>query len=68
MDPIRFKEDLKVTMQALGWRSSMMNKQPFEEWRYLPLKDDISSTTFWYQNEPHASFPTLPTLEYIEVI
>lgn len=32
-DPIYFKEDLKVTIQALGWRS---------EGRYLPLQDDIS--------------------------
>ena len=39
MDPIRFEEDLKVTMQALGWRSGG---------RYLPLQDDISSVAFWY--------------------
>ena len=26
MDPIRFKEDLKVTIQALGWRSMMEEK------------------------------------------
>jgi len=53
-DPVRFETDLKVTMQALGWQS---------EGRYLPLEDDISSTTFWYQTEPHAPFPKLPSRE-----
>ena len=68
MDPIRFKQDLRVTIQALGWRSASLNKRPFEEWRYLPLQDDIASTTFWYQTEPHAPFPELPAAEYLEVI
>lgn len=39
MDPIRFTSDLKVTIQALGWRSGG---------RYLPLQDDIASVAFWY--------------------
>jgi hypothetical protein len=51
MDPVRFEKDLKVTMQALGWKS---------EGRYLPLKDDLSSVAFWYQTEPHTPFPRLP--------
>lgn len=59
MDPIRFQQDLRVTIQALGWRS---------EGRFLPLQDDIASTAFWYQREPHAAFPTLPDRDYIEVI
>jgi len=54
MDPVRFESDLKVTMQALGWKS---------EGRYLPLKDDLSSVAFWYQAEPHAPFPKLPDKE-----
>ena len=58
MDPIRFESDLKVTIQALGWRSG---------WRYLPLQDDISSTAFWYQAEPHEPFPKLPDKDYLEV-
>jgi len=53
-DPVRFEKDIKVTMQALGWQS---------EGRYLPLEDDISSTVFWYQTEPHAAFPKLPSRE-----
>ncbi len=57
-DPIRFDKDLRVTVQALGWRDGG---------RYLPLKDDIASTVFWYQTEPHASFPKLPTKDELEV-
>ncbi len=59
MDPVRFEEDLKITMQALGWRSGG---------RYLPLQDDIASTSFWYQSEPHGAFPVLPDRDGLEVI
>lgn len=59
MDPIRFEDDLKVTIQALGWRS---------EWRYLPLQDDIASVAFWYQAEPHQPYPSLPDKNGLEVI
>jgi hypothetical protein len=58
MDPIRFDQDLKVTIQALGWRSGG---------RYLPLQDDIASVAFWYQTEPHAPFPKLPDKDYLEI-
>jgi hypothetical protein len=57
-DPIRFEKDLKVTIQALGWRSGG---------RYLPLQDDIASTVFWYQTEPHNPFPALPGKDALEV-
>jgi len=50
-DPIRFEKDLKVTIQALGWK---------ENGKYLPLQDEISSVAFWYQTEPHTPFPPLP--------
>lgn len=60
-DPIRFKKDLRVTIQALGWKSTA---QPGE---YLPLQDDISSVVYWYQTEPHAKFPALPPREGLEV-
>lgn len=63
VDPIRFGEELKVTIQALGWRSNIGGKR-----RYLPLQDDISSTAIWYQTEPHASFPILPDLNTLEVV
>ncbi|HZP02486.1 MAG TPA: glycoside hydrolase family 172 protein [Terriglobia bacterium] len=58
MDPIRFEKDLRVTIQALGWRSGG---------RYLPLQDDISSVAYWYQAEPHAAFPRLPDKDYLEI-
>jgi hypothetical protein len=57
-DPVRFATDLRVTIQALGWRSGG---------RYLPLTDDISSVAFWYQTEPHAAFPKLPSKDELEV-
>ena len=58
-DPIRFESDLKVTIQALGWR---------EGGRYLPLQDDIASVAFWYQTLPTAPFPKLADKDYLEVI
>jgi len=58
-DPIRFERDLRVTIQALGWRSGG---------RYLPLQDDIASVAYWYQTLPTAPFPPLPDADYLEVI
>jgi len=53
-DPICFQEDLRVTIQALGW---------WPNGRYQPLADDIASVAYWYQKEPHADFPEFPGLE-----
>jgi hypothetical protein len=50
MDPIRFRQDLRVTIQALGWDHGKVVKKD----------DDISSVAYWYQAEPHAAFPALP--------
>jgi len=58
-DPIRFQQDLRITMQALGWRSDR---------RYLPLQDDIASVAFWYQTLPSPTFPPLPERDELEVI
>jgi hypothetical protein len=58
MDPIRFKKDLRVTIQALGWRNGH---------RYLPLQDDISSVAFWYQTHPAKPFPKLATRDQLEI-
>ncbi len=63
MDPIRFQLDLRVTIQDLGYRSALEGKG-----RYYPRRDDIASTAFWYQAEPHAVFPPLPGLDDLEVI
>jgi len=61
MDPVRFRDDLRVTIQALGWR-------PRKQRTYLPLQDDIASVAFWYQTLPTAPFPELPDRDYLEVI
>jgi len=54
MDPIAFDRDLRVTIQALGWG---------DDGKYKLLSDDIASVAYWYQAEPHAAFPPLPTLD-----
>ncbi|HTP58379.1 MAG TPA: glycoside hydrolase family 172 protein, partial [Spirochaetia bacterium] len=59
MDPIRFQKQLRVTIQALGWRSGR---------RYLPLQDDMASVAFWYQVLPTAPFPRFPDRDSLEVI
>jgi hypothetical protein len=53
MDPICFDQELKVTIQALGWG---------DDGKYKLLSDDIASVAYWYQAEPHALFPALPLL------
>lgn len=58
MDPIRFEQDLRVTIQALGWR---------KDGRYLPLQDDLASVAYWYQTLPTAPFPALPAKDYLEI-
>jgi hypothetical protein len=59
VDPIRFRSDLRVTIQALGWRN---------DWTYLPLQDDIASVAYWYQTLPTATFPPLPSRARLEVV
>jgi hypothetical protein len=58
-DPIRFQDNLRVTIQALGWRSGG---------RYLPLQDDIASVAYWYQSLPTSPFPPLPDKDALEII
>lgn len=58
-DPIRFEENLRVTIQALGWRS---------EGRYLPMQDDIASVAYWYQTHPAKPFPPFPSRDQLEII
>ena len=54
LDSIGFQQDLKVTVQALGW---------WPDGRYEPLTDDIASVAYWYQHEPHAGFPEFPPID-----
>ena len=58
-DPVRFSENIRVTCQALGWRS---------EHRYLPLRDDIASVAYWYQELPSAPPPALPDRNALEIV
>ena len=58
-DPVRFAQDLRITIQALSWRDGG---------RYLPLQDDIASVAFWYQTLPTAPFPPLPDKDTLEVL
>lgn len=59
-DPVRFAEDLRVTVQGLGWRNGYKG--------YLPLQDDLASVAYWYQTLPTRAFPALPTRDYLEVV
>lgn len=53
-DPICFKKDLRVAVQALGWYPTR---------KFQPLTDDIASVAYWYQEKPAAGgFPGLPAL------
>ncbi|MDL0420646.1 DUF2961 domain-containing protein [Caldibacillus thermoamylovorans] len=53
LDPIRFNEDLKVTIQQIG----VSKKGLFER------QDDIASVAYWYQTEPHYPFEKLAKKE-----
>ncbi len=53
-DCIGFEEDLRVTVQALGW---------YPNGTYRPLTDDVYSVAYYYQTEPHQPFPKLPAVE-----
>ncbi|MBR4941821.1 MAG: DUF2961 domain-containing protein [Clostridia bacterium] len=53
-DSIGFASDLRVTVQLLGW---------YPNGTFRPLCDDIGSVAYWYQQEPHETFPALPDLK-----
>jgi hypothetical protein len=63
-DPIQFRERIKVTIQALGWKNW---DNPNGIHRYLPLQDDISSTAFWYQTLPSKPLKKLPSVDKLEI-
>ncbi|MBX3091297.1 MAG: DUF2961 domain-containing protein [Cryobacterium sp.] len=58
LDPIFFREKLRVDIQALGWKSG---------WRYLPLRDDIASTALFYLDRPTARRPKSPSADDLEI-
>jgi len=48
-DPIYWKKDIRVTIQQIGWKGGLYERQ-----------DDWSTTTFWYEPLPAAPLPPLP--------
>ncbi len=59
LDPVRFGADIRVTVQALGWRS---------QGRYLPLCDDIASTAWWYADTAEGVPGSSLDADFMEVI
>jgi len=51
-DPIRFTEDLRITVQQIGDHPKTHE--------YFERSDDIASVAYWYQKEPHNPFPEFP--------
>jgi hypothetical protein len=58
LDPIHFATDVRVDIQALGWKTGH---------RYQPLTDDIASTAFFYLDRPEAARHVLPTADELAV-
>lgn len=59
-DPIYFAKDIRITIQALGWRSNS---------RYLPLQSaDISSVAYFYIDTPCVESRPLPDADGLELI
>ncbi len=58
-DPIRFTQDIRVTVQALGWRSGR---------RYLPLQDDVASVSYFYLKDLGTPLHPLPDKNDLEII
>lgn len=59
MDPVRFEQDLRVTIQVLKITS---------DGRFMPAQHDICSVAYWYQTLPAAPFPKLPDKDYLEIV
>jgi hypothetical protein len=58
LDPIHFASDVRVDIQALGWKTGH---------RYQPLTDDIASTAYFYLDRPEAARPELPAFDDLAV-
>jgi len=48
-DPIFWKKDCRVTIQQIGWREGLYERQ-----------DDWSCATFWYEPVPSEKLPAMP--------
>jgi len=50
-DPIYYKKDIRVTIQQIGWRDGLYERQ-----------DDWSCSAFWYEPIPSAKLPPMPDI------
>ena len=57
-DPIYFKENLRITIQALGWN---------KDYKYLPFEDDISSVAYWYSDNLNDEYPEMQTAQELKL-
>lgn len=64
MDPIRFEDDLKVTIQDLGCKNPKWNNGG----AYLSRQDDIATVAYWYQTLPTNPFPQLGDRDALEIL
>lgn len=60
LDPIRFNEDLEVTIQDLGWKNGFKH--------YLAQQSDIASVAYWYQTSICKDLKMNEDPEELEVI
>jgi len=58
-DPIFFRRNIRLTIQALGWRSGG---------RYLPLREDISCVSYFYLDKPSCTLPRLGSFDELELV
>jgi hypothetical protein len=58
-DPIYFQSDLRVDIQALGWKPGH---------RYQPLHDDIASVALFYLDRPATARPQLAAIDDLAVV
>jgi len=55
MDPIKFQKDFRITMEGLGGLKDQTVRG------FVKRRDLLRSVAYWYQMEPHAPFPPLPS-------
>jgi hypothetical protein len=56
-DPVSFSESLRLEIEHVG---PVIDEKDQMTAGYGERPDDVSSAAFWYQVEPHKTYPTLP--------
>ncbi|MBQ0110317.1 MAG: DUF2961 domain-containing protein, partial [Oscillospiraceae bacterium] len=57
-DPIYFKNDLRVTLQSIGWTNDR---------HFRARRDDISSVAYWYSDNMENDYLPLPPYNELEI-